>query len=523
MGLMETHKTLQNMTGAQLSNRMKPGGVATPNVVQAETPKTPNVNGNGNQATRQALNNMGFNDADIDWDGNRVTYKGQGIVEPAEVTDGVSYAPENINYAGAVDWLENNGYQGIRQGLNARGIADEDIGWDNGNVTVYGQKMFDPQYNVNGTTYATEDELNAIAGRAYASRGDNLVAPRDYASSKGYGTIIDWDGENVIVGGQAVKPAYIKDGTAWIPKSEMDRLIGAYESNSGVVNNKTVVDNVNEEYKPYLDQALSKLMSRGEFSWNPDTDKSWQTHKEQQTELAEDAYRRILEDNNTSVTGASGAVLSEAMAAKDNYLARLAQDEIEFRQNAYDEYAGETDRLRNQFSDLYYAYNDEFGKEYQANRDNYNDSRQAGLDERDERRYWNDYEMKNREYERDVYVSDRDYDLRELQYKQDVNEFDKDYQLKVNADQRESERSDYENAALMYSNERTAFDNAIAYASTRGAFIEDDEKYIPGLYKYRDGNGGYTISPWSNEVKYLADTAYANSYYQQRGIKDANK
>lgn len=480
MGLRTAENSLVNMTGAKLSERMKPNPTAasTPNVVQAESVKVPKTNSVGNQASRQSLNNMGFNDADIGWDGSRVTYKGQGIVQPASVEDGVSYAPESVNYAGAVDWLKNNGYQGIRQGLNDRGVTD--VGWDNGYVTVDGQRIAKPQYNVDGTTYGTEDEINAIARQAYANGGNNLVAARDYATSKNYGGIVDWDGENVLIGGQAIKPVYVKDGTAYITRSDADRLIGAFENNSGITGNQRVLEEHNKKYGTPQDAALARLLNRKEFSWNPETDESWQRHKEQQMELADDAYRRVLEENNTSVTGASGAVLSEAMAAKDNYLGRLAEDEMEWRKNAYDEYAGETDRLRNQFADLYYAANDAYNKRYQANRDSYNDSRTAMLDNRDEEWTWRDYE-------------------------------------------RNLLRDSYEYGSLDIANQQAAFNYRMAVASERGEFTLEDEAYIPGLSKYRNPDGTYSIKPWSAENQYNYDSSYFNALGQYKAYNDANK
>lgn len=480
MALTTRNNSLIAKTGADLQNILKPNtnSAATPNVVQAESAKTPKTNSVGNQATRTALNNMGFNDADIGFDGNRVTYKGQGIVQPASVEDGVSYAPESVNYAGAVDWLKNNGYQGIRQGLNDRGITN--VGWDNGYVTVDGQRIAKPQYNVDGTTYATEDEINALAQQAYANRGDNLVAPRDYAASKNYSGIVDWDGANVLIGGQAVKPVYVKDGTAYITRSDADRLISDFENNSGITSNQSIVDENDAEYKPFKDAAISALRNRKEFSWDPETDEAWQRHVELQTRLANEAYEYAINNDPTAKYGMSGAVLSEAAAARDEYLKKLSEDELEYRQNAYDEYTGETDRLRNHMTDEFYVANDGYSKRYQANRDDKTDSRNATLDEREEKWNWMDYE-------------------------------------------RNLLRDSYEYDSLDIANKQAAFNYRMAVASERGEFTLEDEIYIPGLSKYRNPDGTYSIKPWSAENQYNYDSAYYNALGQYKASVDAYK
>lgn len=481
-GLTTKNNSLIAKTGADLQNMFKQNtnSAATPNVVQAESVKVPKTNSAGNQASRQALNNMGFNDADIGWDGSRVTYKGQGIVQPASVEDGVSYAPESVNYAGAVDWLKNNGYQGIRQGLNDRGISDERIGWNNGNIIVDGQAVGRAQYNVDGTTYATEDEINALAQQAYANRGDNLVAPRDYATSKNHSGIVDWDGENVLIGGQAVKPVYVKDGTAYIKRSDADRLIGDYENNSGVTSNQSIVDENEAKYGAQRDAALAELQNREKFSWNPQTDEAWQRHVDLQTRLADEAYDHAISNNPYAKYGLSGAVLSQAAAARNEYLKNLSADELEYRQNAYDEYEGETDRLRNNFMDMYSAANDDFDKRYTANRDDKTDSRNALLDEREEKWNWMDYE-------------------------------------------RNLLRDSYEYDSLDIDNKQKAFDYRMAVASERGEFTLEDERYIPGLSKYRNPDGTYSIKPWSAENQYNYDSAYFNALGQYKAYNDANR
>ena len=119
------------------------------------------------------------------------------------------------------------GYKPIRQTLNERNISNERIGFDNdGYVTIDGNKVIKPQYNIDGTTYADEATINQLTQDAYQRNGTPLVATRDYATSKGYSDIVDWDGTNPTIGGVATPATYITDnGVSYIPQSEADRLI----------------------------------------------------------------------------------------------------------------------------------------------------------------------------------------------------------------------------------------------------------------------------------------------------------
>ena len=67
---------------------------------------------------------------------------------------------------------------------------------------------------------------------------------------------------------------------------------------------------------------------------------------------AESAYRKILNENNTSVFGASGAVLSEAAAAKNAALKTLPDISGELYDRAYKRYTDETKRLKSELSEV---------------------------------------------------------------------------------------------------------------------------------------------------------------------------
>lgn len=80
-----------------------------------------------------------------------------------------------------------------------------------------------------GTVVITD---NSSAG----SGTDATVAVRGYTASRGYSNAVNWDGENALIGGSAVKPEYIKDGTAYAKKSSVDKAISEYEKSAGIRN-----------------------------------------------------------------------------------------------------------------------------------------------------------------------------------------------------------------------------------------------------------------------------------------------
>ncbi len=217
-----------------------------------------------------------------------------------------------------------------------------------------------------------------------------LVGVRDYVTSKGYSGAVDWDGENVLVGGKAIKPEHITNGVAYVSKSDADSAIADFENSNGIIGNSGVVKKYEKKYGDEVSGSLRKLTERDAFSYAPESDPAYLAYKEEYEALAEEAYRRVLNDNNTSVTGASGAVLSEALASRDGYLKELSELIPELQQNAYERYVGETERLRDNLESVNDVADSYYDKLYDSNRDAVDDAVKAGEAEREEKQRWID-------------------------------------------------------------------------------------------------------------------------------------
>lgn len=382
---------------------------------------------NNNVGVRGAMQQAGFDNYGIGYNNGAVTYNGQNVIIPSNVENGTSYASQDAVNRGMSDYLTNNGYSGIRQTLTDRGIDPNRIGWSNGYVTIDGQNAFRPQYNVNGTTYAGEIDMNDITSQAYEQAGTPLIGARDYVTSQGYGGLVDWDGSNATIGGVPIDTKYVQNGVAYATQEDIDNAIAEFENRTGMMTPADVTQAYEDRYGGVVDDALNTLLNREEWSYDPDTDLAWQTYLDQYTNLGEDAYRRALNDNNTNVFGASGAALSEALAARNDYMQEAAYQLPQLIRDSYDRYTGETDRLRNNLADSRTVGNDYYDRTYQQRADTYDEMYQALQDERDEKRWqdqWADEHASNLQtlYQGDVYnarypeIVDTDLALNRLDY-----------------------------------------------------------------------------------------------------------
>ena len=403
-----------------------------------------------------------------------------GSNTPATVKD---YSPkENDKLPEGVP----QGYKGIRKTLNERGVSDGRIGFNNGYVTIDNQQMYRPEYNINGTTYADETAINQMTQQAYNMSKNPLVATRDYVTSKGYGGAVNWDGENPTIGGEPIRPTYItSDGISYIPQSEADRLIAEFENKNKINTNQGVLESRDKKYGSIEENALNKLLNRDEFSYNPETDPAYQAYKKQYDKAAEKALRRILNDNNTSLEGASGAVLSEALAAQNEQLDRATDMIPELYEAAYNRYIGEDNRLRENLNDIEGVADSFYRRNYQANRDQTDDTYRSLQAERenDQRLFENDITRRNDERDADT------------------------HSVNLEADRI---KNDYNREAY----NKLLFDNAVSKALQRGFFTKDDENLLPWLKNYRNADGTYSINPYDAEVKY--DSAKLNAEYNAR-------
>ena len=348
----------------------------------------------------------------------------------------------------------------------------------NGGYVKTGAKEFSKYVNKGGTIASgIKDGVSA------APDPNGVVAARDYAASKGYSGVIDWDGSDVIIGGTAIRPQYIENGIAYVKKYDADRAIADMESASGIKGNANIVAATENRYGRQADDALRALSERAAFRYDPDTDPVYQAYKNQYEREADRAFRKVLNDNNTSVTGASGAVLAEAMANRNNYLSRLTDMIPELADKAYTRYSGETDRLSNTAKLLSGLADEYYNRLYDADSDARDRITAAGAAERKQRQY----------------IDESDREAAQTAAENERNRINDTYKNALNALNIEKGNTELEYyrdmlAADLLNTQLSNADRAIDNAVSRGFFTEGDEAALPWLSDYRT-ESGYSINP----------------------------
>ncbi len=326
--------------------------------------------------------------------------------------------------------------------------------------------MYKPSVNIDGTTYADDSDIQAMTRQAYSMAGDDLVAARDYVTSKGYSGIVNWDGENALIGGEVIKPAYVKDGISFIPRSVVDNAIYSTEERNGIMSSDEIDRLYNRKYGYAIEDALEAVLDRDAFSYDPDNDVAYQAYRDQYLREAEDAFRRVLNDNNTSVTGASGAVLSEAMYMRDNAIRQLTDKIPELVEDAYERYSDETQRLYDDLDKLYEMGEDYYNRLYTRDQNARKAVTDAGAAEREENQR---IITNNRNREQDYYdflLSQIEIDKGniDLQYYNDNLAADYEGKIldnKISELEYESDQLDYALKELEYEMKRAEYEGRV--------------------------------------------------------------
>lgn len=308
-------------------------------------------------------------------------------------------------------------------------------------------------------------------------KAPETVAVRDYVTSRGYSGIVNWDGESPTVAGVKLKPYEIKDGTAYVAKTDVDSVLDNMERKAGITDAQKMRD---QKYKSAEDSAFTAMTDRKPFSYDPQNDQAYEAYKKQYERSAENALRRILNDNNTSITGASGAVLSDAMAAYTAQSDKMTDIIPELYEAAYKRYSDESARLTSDFKTVNSAANDYYDRMSAENNNVSKRISDSGKAERDERQRITE---NARNAENDMY--ENALKQIEILYRED----------EIKSDITKSDTG----------SEKTAMYNA----AVRGFFVQSDEEAIPWLKNFRTASGGYSISPSVASAAYEYEKAHA--------------
>lgn len=309
---------------------------------------------------------------------------------------------------------------------------------------------------------------------------EDTVAVRDYVAGRGYSGTVDWDGQNPTVGGEAITPEYVENGVSYVKREDADKAIENMESRAGVIGMDGAEKKRQEKYGEAEDKALKKVTDRREFTYDVESDPAFEAYREVYEDLAEKAYRRVLNDNNTSVTGASNVVLSEAMEAQNDQLRKLAQMVPELYENAFDRYTEEGEADRKDVDTITKVADSFYDRLYNQNLDATDRLAEAGEKEREEKQRWTD----NARDAEDAYYDHALDNIDIAKGNMELEVYPETLRNEINAD--------------LSQNENRTMENALS----RGFFIEADEASIPWLGEFKNEDGTYSISPQTMALAY---------------------
>lgn len=328
-----------------------------------------------------------------------------------------------------------------------------------------------------------DGDIKENAPAAQSAPHQQVMAARQYIDSLGLGDIVDWDNESgtVNIGGVPIRPAYVTGGIAYVPKYQLDAAAEAYKLRAGLSTPQEIYKDYSRDHGSARKSALDKLQSREEFSYSTEADPVYQAYRDHYTQAANAALAQILNANNSSLYGASGAVLSEAFAARDAELRALDNKLPELYAAAYERYKDETKRLRDNYSDIRTEANDAYTQAREMSNDAWDRARA----------------------ERQDYYSEQ-----QRQY--------------------ENERQ-HENDILARAAQRLAMEGQISENRSLAAQADMDERYA-GMYpeflaaelaaRQLENAASERELDTDAQVRELARQAYLKSYYGKRGSID---
>ncbi len=231
-----------------------------------------------------------------------------------------------------------SGGYGIRASFENSGLDASKLGYDGQYVTYNGIKL-KPTANVNGTTYASQKDINDFLFRSYRSDGRNLVQANQYIN--GYGMNgVGWNSatRQVTVNGKPIDYAYIdENGNAWVDEDIIRNAYDEAARNSGIMSQRGLFDayiKMMNENDSRRDEILNERWSY--TAEDMERDAAYQAYKEMYERQAAKAYK----DQLGYLAGKNGGGLSSAAqlaaSAAYNEQMQMLSDRIpELQQMAY--------------------------------------------------------------------------------------------------------------------------------------------------------------------------------------------
>ena len=317
-------------------------------------------------------------------------------------------AGQTVSKGGYSITYDDNGYatKAVNNDGRVAAASVDSVTGGGGNRESYGGSVYDQQY------FSDSELASAAEIRAAAEAGQT-----------------SWDDAHSYVESLRAKYGYSgdTDGSKYIPISQ--DIVGA----SGGFSYGSAPQYVSR-YQDKIDELTAQILGRAAFSYDPETDPTYQQYKEAYTRDGQRAMQDTLGQVSARTGGlASSYAGSAAQQTYDNYMAALEDKIPELRQLAYSMYQDEGDTQRAnlemlmaldqgdyaKYQDLLGQYNTDRNFDYGVYRDDISDNRydqewnyQVGRDEIADDRYEDEtaYNREQDEWEKLNYTSEREYE-----------------------------------------------------------------------------------------------------------------
>ncbi len=295
---------------------------------------------------------------------------------------------------------------GIRATLNNMGISNDKIGYDDksGMVTLNGRAFMKPSFldDDAGVSYAPEKDIQKSLTEFYKDSSNPIVKVSDaYQAAAGkYGLgseALSYTNDTVTIGGMPLDTLFVDDeGKAWAWQNDVNNLAGQYVSYTGVKSPNAMAKDYEDAYMSDVWYRINELISRDEFSYDPEADPVYLAYKEKYLTEGERASKNAIADYSALTGGYTNSAAVTAGAQANQYYASLLANAVpELAEIAYERYNSENQTDLNLIMSMIESYDTAYENARNANSDTiknvaYAAESNAARDESEREKYWDD-------------------------------------------------------------------------------------------------------------------------------------
>lgn len=273
----------------------------------------------------------------------------------------------NNNNSGVV---RNKYGTGVRSYLVNSGLDNSKIDYKNNKVTYNGKPVLSPNIVVDGTSYADEDSLRALALDLHRSEGKDLVSATDYmANQTGIKNAASIDNGYVSVGDNLIKANVSSNGNAYVNREDMDKAIADYKKDIGYKSETDIYNEWKKSYGNKLEEAISEILA-DEWEYSIEDDPAYQAYADMYRREGERAYQEAY-GNVIANTGGytNSAALTAANQGLNYYMQQLSDRIPELMSQDFDRFISQRELRLSAIGELMDFSDGAYDKLYSANRD----------------------------------------------------------------------------------------------------------------------------------------------------------